>query len=78
MWNISLTILYHLVLLAGAHLYWDNNKNGVYYLALIDNQSHIVQLLVWLFFFSDIQIIFKFLTKITKTECNYMIVSVLI
>ena len=78
MWNISLTILYHLVLLAGAHLYWDNNKNGVYYLALIDNQSHIVQLLVWLFFFSDIQIIFKFLTNIIKTECNYMIVSVLI
>ena len=66
MWNISLTILYHHVLLAGAHLYWDNNKNGVYYLALIDNQSHRVQLLVWLFFFSDIQIIFKFLTNIIK------------
>ena len=78
MWNISFTILYHLVLLAGAHLYWDNNKNGVYYLALIDNQSHRVQLLVWLCFFSDISNYFQISYKYNKTECNYMIVSVLI
>ena len=78
MWNISLTILYHLVLLVGAHLLGITTKMESIILPSLTINPIECSCSSGFASFLIFQIIFKFLTKITKTECNYMIVSVLI